>query len=249
MKILIENWRKFLTENEKIELDELENLAKLVLLLKSNAQTNPESIGQSFDLASSLDLLDDELEPNKRKSDFLGMLIEILLSPYGLGDNIRFGKAIDGYYKAGEIKQAEQYMEFLNTITLKGRMKVIVRRVVLEHGSEELVSRIINEAFAQAEEKNKLDLSFWDVFRNDNVSEQFYKDLMLLFEKYTLKGKYLAEADYVNLAATSTYSKLKNKFKTPDKDVFVFPVTVSARGSDSNNIAELSDEWEKWARS
>jgi len=235
MKLLIENWRKFLTENEKIELDELENLVKLVSLLKSNAQSSPESIGQSFELASSIGLLD--------------MLIEILLSPYGLGDNIRFGKAIDGYYKAGEIKQAEQYMEFLNTITLKGRMKVIVRRVVLEHGSEELVSRIINEAFAQAEEKNKLDLSFWDVFRNDNVSEQFYKDLMLLFEKYTLKGKYLAEADYVNLAATSTYSKLKNKFKTPDKDVFVFPVTVSARGSDSNNIAELSDEWEKWARS
>tara|TARA_R100000231_G_scaffold69204_1_gene55122 strand:- start:562 stop:1269 length:708 start_codon:yes stop_codon:yes gene_type:complete len=235
MKLLIENWRKFLTENEKIELDELENLVKLVSLLKSNAQTSPESIGQSFELASSLGLLD--------------MLIEILLSPYGLGDNIRFGKAIDGYYKAGEIKQAEQYMEFLNTITLKGRMKVIIRRVVLEHGSEELVSKIINEAFAQAEEKNKLDLSFWDVFRNDNVSEQFYKDLMLLFEKYTLKGKYLAEADYVNLAATSTYSKLKNKFKTPDKDVFVFPVTVSARGSGSNNIAELSDEWEKWARS
>ena len=235
MKILIENWRKFLTENEKIELDELENLVKLVSLLKSNAQTSPESIGQSFELASSLGLLD--------------MLIEILLSPYGLGDNIRFGKAIDGYYKAGEIKQAEQYMEFLNNITLKGRMKVIIRRVVLEHGSEELVSKIINEAFAQAEEKNKLDLSFWDVFRNDNVSEQFYKDLMLLFEKYTLKGKYLAEADYVNLAATSTYSKLKNKFKTPDKDVFVFPVTVSARGSGSNNIAELSDEWEKWARS
>ena len=235
MKLLIENWRKFLTENEKIGLDELENLVKLVSLLKSNAQTSPESIGQSFELASSLGLLD--------------MLIEILLSPYGLGDNIRFGKAIDGYYKAGEIKQAEQYMEFLNTITLKGRMKVIIRRVVLEHGSEELVSKIINEAFAQAEEKNKLDLSFWDVFRNDNVSEQFYKDLMLLFEKYTLKGKYLAEADYVNLAATSTYSKLKNKFKTPDKDVFVFPVTVSARGSGSNNIAELSDEWEKWARS
>jgi len=235
MKLLIENWRKFLTENEKIELDELENLVKLVSLLKSNAQTSPESIGQSFELASSLGLLD--------------MLIEILLSPYGLGDNIRFGKAIDGYYKAGEIKQAEQYMEFLNNITLKGRMKVIIRRVVLEHGSEELVSKIINEAFAQAEEKNKLDLSFWDVFRNDNVSEQFYKDLMLLFEKYTLKGKYLAEADYVNLAATSTYSKLKNKFKTPDKDVFVFPVTVSARGSGSNNIAELSDEWEKWARS
>ena len=229
MKLLIENWRKFLTENEKIELDELENLVKLVSLLKSNAQTSPESIGQSFELASSLGLLD--------------MLIEILLSPYGLGDNIRFGKAIDGYYKAGEIKQAEQYMEFLNTITLKGRMKVIIRRVVLEHGSEELVSKIINEAFAQAEEKNKLDLSFWDVFRNDNVSEQFYKDLMLLFEKYTLKGKYLAEADYVNLAATSTYSKLKNKFKTPDKDVFVFPATGS------NNIAELSDEWEKWARS
>tara|TARA_R100001079_G_C4436590_1_gene146741 strand:+ start:154 stop:861 length:708 start_codon:yes stop_codon:yes gene_type:complete len=235
MKILIENWRKFLTENEKIELDELENLVKLVSLLKSNAQSSPESIGQSFELASSIGLLD--------------MLIEILLSPYGLGDNIRFGKAIDGYYKAGEIKQAEQYMEFLNTITLKGRMKVIIRRVVLEHGSEELVSKIINEAFAQAEGKNKLDLSFWDVFRNDNVSEQFYKDLMLLFEKYTLKGKYLAEADYVNLAATSTYSKLKNKFKTPDKDVFVFPVTVSARGSGSNNIAELSDEWEKWARS
>ena len=235
MKLLIENWRKFLTENEKIELDELENLVKLVSLLKSNAQTSPESIGQSFELASSLGLLD--------------MLIEILLSPYGLGDNIRFGKAIDGYYKAGEIKQAEQYMEFLNNITLKGRMKVIIRRVVLEHGSEELVSKIINEAFAQAEGKNKLDLSFWDVFRNDNVSEQFYKDLMLLFEKYTLKGKYLAEADYVNLAATSTYSKLKNKFKTPDKDVFVFPVTVSARGSGSNNIAELSDEWEKWARS
>lgn len=235
MKLLIENWRKFLTENEKIELDELENLVKLVSLLKSNAQSSPESIGQSFELASSIGLLD--------------MLIEILLSPYGLGDNIRFGKAIDGYYKAGEIKQAEQYMEFLNTITLKGRMKVIIRRVVLEHGSEELVSKIINEAFAQAEGKNKLDLSFWDVFRNDNVSEQFYKDLMLLFEKYTLKGKYLAEADYVNLAATSTYSKLKNKFKTPDKDVFVFPVTVSARGSGSNNIAELSDEWEKWARS
>ncbi len=235
MKLLIENWRKFLTENEKIELDELENLVKLVSLLKSNAQTSPESIGQSFELASSLGLLD--------------MLIEILLSPYGLGDNIRFGKAIDGYYKAGEIKQAEQYMEFLNNITLKGRMKVIIRRVVLEHGSQELVSKIINEAFAQAEGKNKLDLSFWDVFRNDNVSEQFYKDLMLLFEKYTLKGKYLAEADYVNLAATSTYSKLKNKFKTPDKDVFVFPVTVSARGSGSNNIAELSDEWEKWARS
>ena len=235
MKLLIENWRKFLTENEKIELDELENLVKLVSLLKSNAQNSPESIGQSFELASSLGLLD--------------MLIEILLSPYGLGDNIRFGKAIDGYYKAGEIKQAEQYMEFLNIITLKGRMKVIIRRVVLEHGSEELVSRIINEAFAQAEEKNKLDLSFWDVFRNDNVSEQFYKNLMLLFQKYTLKGKYLAEADYVNLAATSTYSKLKNKFKTPDKDVFVFPVTVSARGSGSNNIAKLSDEWEKWARS
>ena len=235
MKLLIENWRKFLTENKKIELDELENLVKLVSLLKSNAQNSPESIGQSFELASSIGLLD--------------MLIEILLSPYGLGDNIRFGKAIDGYYKAGEIKQAEQYMEFLNTITLKGRMKVIIRRVVLEHGSEELVSKIINEAFAQAEGKNKLDLSFWHVFRNDNVSEQFYKDLMLLFEKYTLKGKYLAEADYVNLAATSTYSKLKNKFKTPDKDVFVFPVTVSARGSGSNNIAELSDEWEKWARS
>ena len=210
---------------EEEEINYFRNLSKLITILKSNALNSPESIEQSFEIAVSFPKL-------------LDMLLEVVVSNYGLGNNARFAKRLERYYDLGLIEEQE-YMDILEAIRIQGANRSRVNRSILHHmNNEELLNQLLDKMYSTG---NSFDV--WQTFMNDNLSEEFYKSLILKYTDFASKGKFTDQARYFNAILKSKRMASSVIFKIPSKEMFEWAYNFNAM----KEVPVLTDEWKKWA--
>lgn len=212
---------------EEEEVNDFIKLSKLVSILKSNALNSPESIEQSFELAASLG-------PG---ADLMDMLLEVVVSSYGLGNNARFAKRLDYFYKI-ELIEEQEWMDILTGIRIHGADRSRVNRYMLEYiSNEELLNQLLDKMYSTG---NSFDI--WQTFKNDNLSEEFYKSLILKYADFASKGKFIDQARYFN-AILKSKRMASIIFKIPSKEMFEWVYNYDI----TKEVPVLTDEWKKWA--
>ena len=211
---------------EEEEVNDFRKLSKLVDILKSNALNSPESIDQSFELAASL----------PRRVRLLDMLLEVVVSNYGLGNNARFAKRLERYYDLGLIEEQE-YMDMLESLRVFGADRSRINRSILKHiNNEEILNQILDKMYSSG---NSLDI--WLTLYNNNLSEEFFKNLILKYADYASVGKFIDKARYFNAVLKS--DRIAINFKIPSGDMFEWVYNYDVM----KEIPVLTDEWKKWA--
>lgn len=210
---------------EEEEINYFRNLSKLITILKSNALNSPESIEQSFEIAVSFPKL-------------LDMLMEAVVSSYGLGNNARFAKRLEHFYNI-ELIEEQEYMDILEAIRIQGANRSRVNRSILHHmNNEELLNQLLDKMYSTG---NSFDV--WQTFMNDNLSEEFYKSLILKYTDFASKGKFADQAHYFNAILKSKRMASSVIFKIPSKEMFEWAYNFNAM----KEVPVLTDEWKKWA--